>query len=766
MRFALTPCALAAVMATTPCAWAQPVEAAVTLKPSVLLQEHYSPQETKDMPLFVQGAQVIGQSQVQLRMEGGAELRHGDTVIRADRLSYEQFSDLATAEGQVRMMRGGNVYEGPKLQLKVDAFEGEFQQPRYKILATDAKGEAERIEFIDQNRMVAHQATYSTCERNDKGLFDWVLKTERTSLDFDAGEGVAEAAVLTFKGVPVLGAPRLTFPLDDARLSGWLPPTFGSSTNSGQEFSLPYYVNLAPNRDVTLTPYLMSRRGTGLDAEFRYLESHYSGVWRLNEMPSDKLSASNRYGLSVNHQASLAEHLGLKLNFNRVSDDQYWKDFPNGISSLTQRLLPQEASLNWAQSGWQTRVLVQQYQILQSLDAHITPPYERLPQVTTQYAQHDWQGYDLGFSADVTRFMTADAASLQKNGDRMVFKTQLSRPWVGPWAYVNPKVSLHAAHYSMVADSNATQTQLVIPTASLDAGLVFERDAQVWGRGLTQTLEPRAFYVRTPLRDQTKLPNFDSSLTDFNSASIFAENAWSGMDRVSDENQLTLALGSRFLDRRTGAQLLNLTAARRYRFMDAAPGLEGAVLGSDYLFGGTANLDERWSLDTALQYNPDVGEYVRSTVSGRYTPKPYHALSLSYRLQRPAIAGAQPDSEFLEAGWQWPLANTLAEKPGAPMAPAGRWYSVGRASYNRVESRLTEMLLGFEYDAGCWVLRIAKESLSTSLTERDQRLLFQLEFVGFSRLGVGGMGALKQSIPRYQTLHEQITRPSRFGTYE
>jgi LPS-assembly protein len=296
---------------------------------------------------------------------------------------------------------------------------------------------------------------------------------------------------------------------------------------------------------------------------------------------------------------------------------------------------------------------------------------------------------------------------------------------------------------------------------------VFERDARYFGRSFRQTLEPRAFYVHTPFRDQNFLPNYDSAATDFNFATIYTENAFGGNDRISDNNLLTLGATTRLLDPDTGAEAARFGVAQRLRFKDQLVTLPGGTPVSerlsDLLFGASVNWVPQWSTDATVQYNPKTGQSIRATVGARYNPGNYRVVSAAYRFQRGS-------SEQLDIGWQWPINDLWGDK-GQKLAPGmgegeGRWYSVGRLNYSVPDRKLVDAVVGLEYDAGCWLGRVVVERLQSSTSSANKKILFQLEFVGFTRLGSNALQSLKENIPRYQYLREQVTAPSRFSNYD
>jgi LPS-assembly protein len=755
-------------------------EGLMSLKSSPLLQDQIPQASRSALPTFVAGDRLSGRPDRETVVEGHAELRRGDLVIKAERLEYDQPTDLAKASGAVHINRAGNVYEGPLLELKLDTFEGFFNQPRYYFLKNDSNGEADRVDFLDDKRAVIHNASLTTCRRlpGPSWMPDWILRATTIRMDNEEDVGTAEGALLSFKGVPLLPIPYLSFPLSDRRKSGLLPPTIGLDNVNGTEVAVPYYWNIAPNRDATFTPTLMSKRGVNLGSEFRYLEANYAGQVRLDLMPSDQLRERNRWGLAYEHATVLKSGLfqrltdsgaALSLNLNRVSDDNYWRDFSRTGASLTQRLLANDATLAWRNGNFSNSVRNLKWQTLQDVSAPITPPYDRLPQINTRYVRSNVNGFDYAMEADYTQFQADSTRTLQPNVARTFAALQFSRPWLAPAGFITPKLQLHATNYQFETPltNGATSVGRVVPTFSLDSGLVFERDSSYFGQGFRQTLEPRAFYVNTPYRDQSLLPNYDSGASDFNFATIYAENAFVGNDRISDSNLLTLGLSTRLLNQATGAETARFGIAQRLRFKDQNVTLPGGTPAvervSDVLLGASVNWDPRWAFESTVQFNPGTEHSVRSTVSARYNPGPYRALSAAYRYQRES-------SEQLDLGWQWPV-NDLWGDRGRDLGAGrgqgeGRWYSVGRLNYSLNEKKLVDAVIGFEYDAGCWLGRAVLEQSQTSTSSSTQRIMLQLEFVGFTRLGVSPLKTLKENIPSYQYLREQTSTPSRFSNYD
>ena len=782
-RWRLAPLVLA--LATAGLARAQDAtEAPLQLRSATELKPLPRGEANKALPIILRARELRGRPDIETVAEGEAEFRRGGLVLSADQLRYLHPDDLAVARGNVRISRDGNVYSGPELQLHVQRFEGFFLQPSYHFGRTGAGGTARRIDFIDEQRAVATGATYTSCPSDGSGGPAWLLSTDKVKMDFEANEGIAENAVLRFYGVPILGAPVLSFPLTDERKSGWLPPSINLDSKSGLQFSIPWYWNIAPNRDATLTPLLSAKRGAGAEAEFRYLEPSFQGAAQVHVLPNDQLTGRSRHALNLSHEGALP--LGASFTFNglRVSDDAYWKDFPRAVPSITPRLLLADAAVRRDFDGWSSYARVHRWQVLQDDSARIEAPYDRSPQVGVRGTQRFGDGFEFALETELNRFTDpadgrADplATTIRPTGVRWHALGSLARPFGTPGWTVTPRMAFNAAAYSLDEPlAGRRSSSRVIPTLSLDSHWQLERDASWLGRDVRQTLEPRLMYVNTPYRAQDARLAFDAAQRDFNFESLYAENAFSGVDRVSDAHQLTAGVTTRFLDAATGAEALRLGVVQRYLFRDqritadctpsadplAAPECTPLTQRfSDLLLLGSTNLSRRWTLDGSIQYSPDLKRTVRSILGARYSPGPYRTFGVTYRLARGL-------SEQLELGWQWPVyGRTPAEAAVAGGGECkGSWYSVGRINYSMRDSRITDSVIGFEYDAGCWIGRVVAERLSTGRSEATTRLLLQLELVGLSRLGSNPLQVLKDNIPGYKLLREERSMPAATRTYD
>lgn len=692
-------------------------------------------------PVTVKAEKMTGVLDREVTLEQDVEMVQGPMTIKADKAVFHIIQNEVEVEGNVWMKRLRDNYTGDHGVLNMDSGEGYVSNPTYYFGMNGGRGKAERIDFVSSDQAVVRQGTYSTCEATDP---DWYLSANTLELDVGRDVGTMHGGYVYFKGVPIFGSPYMSFPLSDERKSGVLPPTIGVTSNGGLELTLPYYFNIAPNRDLTLYPKYIARRGFQLGVTGRYLGEHYAGEVSAEGI-QDRVTGTGRYSLSTKHRQELVPNLALTWDINKVSDDTYGSDFSRSITQSSQRLLLRDVALGYTSRYWSAVGRVSKYQLMQDIDNPIQKPYDRVPQLTIQGQRQDIGGFDLNVVSEFTRF--TNTSTLQPGvsqemvgGDRMYITPSVSYPIIRPGYFITPKVSLDATTYRLnnLAPGAETSFSRVLPTYSVDAGLHFERDMQLFGRNLTQTLEPRLFYVKTPYRDQSMLPNFDSGVTDFNFAQIFNENRFVGHDRIGDANQLTTALISRFFEE-DGQERLRLAFGQRFYFTTPRVTIDNSdttIQGSksDLLLSASGPVSNTVKLDSMIQYSQSLGQMVRSTYGASWQPAPKKVLNLQYRLDR-----TSENLKQFDVSAQWPLFQ--------------RWYAVGRANYSIPDGKIAEGLLGLEYQADCWVFRIVAQRIPTTSTKASTSFFIQLELNGFSKVGSNPMEALKSSIPGYQRIN-------------
>ncbi|MES2259890.1 MAG: LPS-assembly protein LptD [Pseudomonadota bacterium] len=705
--------------------------------------------EDKSAPTVVKAEEIAGRPERELNLGRDVEIVRDKTRVTADTACFRQVEDEVEAHGNVRIWRYGDYYTGDDIKLNLESGQGYMLNPTYRLELNHAQGKAKRIDFINEDEAVVIDGTYSTCQGPNP---DWYLKSSTLNLDSGRDVGVAGKTIVYFKDVPIIGTPAMSFSLSGARRSGWLPPIPGFGSKGAAELTLPYYFNIAPNRDLTLFPRIIPRRGLQVGAHGRYIgetdAGSYAGDTFVEYLPNDKQAHADRWMLVSNHTQAIAKDWSYGWSLRAASDDNYPNDFSKTVAGSAERQLLRELRSDYRAEYWSLSARVQKYQVLQDPASATDPtlfvsrPYDRLPAINFHAARYDMGGFDWQVDSELTNFWHPDLI----RGNRMVVVPQLSYPIIGPSFFITPKLMLNAGAYQMDAYQGAPGQSLTraVPTASIDAGLIFERDISLFGRAGTETLEPRLFYVRTPYRDQSAFPNFDTAVATFNFAQIFSENRFVGSDRVSDANQVTAALVSRFLEP-NGAERMRVAFGQRFYFSDQRVQLAASTpvqdTKSDILLAAGGRISENWSVpDSAVQYNPTTHRVVSSNYGVQWMAGQKKVLNLDYRYQRDPVKNSVVYKNTSISS-QWPLSD--------------RWYGVGRVTYSLLDKKILESLIGLEYNGDCWVFRMGAQRFVTTAKNASTPVFFQLELNGLSKFGVGNpLEALRNSIPGYQRLNE------------
>ena len=765
-----------------------------------------------DYPTFIAASRIDGRNDNEVVAEGNVELRKATTSLTADRLTYWSVEDELEAVGNVRYAKDAEFVAGPKLRLNMTEGTGHFEQPNYSITKrtplakqpytlgqggtlhpgkatsllptektqrpsvrviagevvdqpeklTTASGKADLLELRGENRMRLTNATYTTCTADDP---DWYARVAELDLDYDSEVGEGRDASVVFKGATLFYTPWLGFSLNNKRKSGLLTPTFGTSSKSGIEFTQPYFWDIAPNMDVTIAPRLMTKRGMQINTEYRFLTENYRGQALVEWLPDDRLADRKRYGYSLQasrgnpllpslHYQGQGSGFGGLINVNGVSDNTYFSDLSTRIAQSSQGNLLRQGVLSYGGGWWTAAANLQVYQTLQ--DPSLPPvdkPYERVPQLTLTASRPEFiGGTAFTFNSEYVKF----DHPTKDTGQRLSFYPTLSLPLQQSGWHVTPKVGLHSTRYEIERKTSTGPDTVVrtLPIFSVDAGVAFERETSLFGERLAQTLEPRLYYLLVPQRTQNDIPIFDSGQTDFNFATIFSENVYSGMDRIADANQITAALTSRLIDPQSGVEYVRGMVGQRYYFaqqnvtLPGEPSRPGGA--SDFLAALSGRLLPNTYLDTAWQYDPRGGDTERFVIGGRWQPDVAKVLNASYRYTRDQtdITGGVAGIRQVDFSGQWPLGRG--------------WYGVGRFNYSLRESKLIEAIGGLEYNGGCWVGRVVLQRYATSAGDTNTAMFVQLELNGFSSIGSNPLQMLARRIPGYGRINQSIADPA-FG---
>ena len=672
------------------------------------------PAELSGSELSAERAEMQGQVYV---LTGDAVVDRAGRRVQADRIRYDEALGEVQADGNVRLDEAALSVTGSSARLLLDSDQGEIEDVRYEVYAQHARGQAQLARQESPVRKVFDKATYTTCDEDREA---WRLNAGEVVLQEDEGVGTARNAWLEIADMPVLYTPYISFPIDDRRKSGLLVPSWGSSQNGGTEFALPYYWNIAPHRDATITPRVLAKRGLQMQGEFRYLNPTNRGELGLEYLPGDSEYADeDRRLVRVDHSGRPLRRLAVDVHAADVSDDQYFEDLGSDLEVSSTTHLERLAQAAYFGTGWTLTGRVQDFQTVDSTVLPANQPYKRLPQLLLNAAPRTRPyGVELTLMSELVQFDHDE----QVDGTRVDLQPRLSLPLGGAAWFLTPAASVRHTQYSLDdqtlgRDEDPSRTT---PIATVDSGLFFERNVDLFGNGLLQTLEPRAFYLYVPHEDQADLPVFDTALRDFNFQQMFEDNRFTGPDRMGDANQLTLAATTRLLDPLTGTQHASFSLGEIFYFRDREVTLSNNQPASEQSASNlVAELDLRlsrsWKTVAGLQWDPFESKTERSSIRFQYRPDPRHLLNFSYRYRSNQLE--QIDTSAL---WYF--------NP--------RWHGVVRWNYSLPDNELLEGLAGVEYESCCWIMRVmARSYISDIQGEKNDAILFQLELKGLTSFG-------------------------------
>ena len=677
---------------------------------------------------------------------GDVEVMRAGQELKSDRATYNRESGNVTANGNVQIRDSKMILNSDQAEWSLVEDEGRLLDAKYRLNESNARGEASHVYRQGTERTDLKGATYTTCNEGDNA---WILESSNVTLDHIEAVGEARNVVVRLAGFPIFYSPYLSFPLNDERKSGFLTPVIGSSDETGFDLRTPYYWNIAPNQDATFTPRYMSDRGLMLRGEYRYLTEQHQGKVDAAFLASDDLERDgddlnpyyneDRKHFSLQSTSRFSSRWHSNVDYNYVSDKTYLEDFGSNLSLTSTTHINRLLNVGYSGNNWNFTGRLQGYQTLTSA----TSPYQRLPQLLLKGSLPDQAlGMTYGLTAEYVDFDHDDKVK----GQRVDIEPSVSLPWTSAAAFITPRVALSYTHYDLdangttIVDDAPTRT---LPIVSVDSGLFFERELNFAGNGFIQTLEPRAFYLYIPERDQTDIPLFDTGLRTFNMGQLFAYDRFTGADRVGDTNQLTLGLTSRFINQETGKENLRITLGQIQYFKDRKVTLSSdpntvpeTQSDSDMVAEVVASIAKEWKVRGEIQWNPHGDINNMSALSLNYRGENGGLFNVSHRYRRDGVTSAE-GLEQVDISTRIPFNK--------------QWSLVGRWYHSVKDKRTLEGLAGLEYDSCCWATRLVVRNYvnDSEDDERNLAIFFQIELKGLGEFGQKSDNLLKTSILGY-----------------
>jgi LPS-assembly protein len=656
-------------------------------------------------------------------MTGGVLLRRDNKVAGAESARYDPLTKALHLEGDVR-------YEDPSTQIISQSAEFGYVSGRIRFVGAafslggnGSRGNADALEINQNGKLTLDGVEYTSCP---PGSEDWLIQGTSIELDTRKGVGIAKGMKLRFKGVPILYAPYLSFPIGDARKSGVLTPEIGSSGRSGNEIRVPWYWNIAPNYDATITPRLLTSRGLQIATEFRYLTERNKGIVAADYLPDDDIVNAARHQFRFEHETLFGNGWRNQIDIREVSDSQYYEDLGGSLSSSSITHLNRSVRFDYQSRNLSVFGQVQDYQTIDDAILPDEEPYQRLPQVLLRGSWDIPMGLRFGIDGEIVNF----DRDVGVTGWRLNAAPVLELPIERPGWFVTPAIEFDYTEYDLEdtlagEPSNPTRS---LPISSLDVGMILERSMKTSNR--IQTIEPRLLYVKIPFRDQDQLPVFDTITPDINLVQLYRKNRYVGIDRIGDTEQLSAGITTRILDVGSGRELMSATIGQTRYFDDRMVTLPGLATEtsetSDYIAQLRFSLFKNVNFDIGHQWDTDT---TKSEARLQYRPSNNKILNLAYRFRRDSL-------EQGDVSWSWPLSS--------------RWNFVGRYNFSFRDEEVLEQFFGLEYESCCWGLRMfSRRHISTRDGTRDSSFGLQLVLKGMTSVGTAADKLLERGILGY-----------------
>jgi len=694
--------------------------------PPVFVPEslNYQPQSRppggEDEKTTVLANQVVAKELQQFQLSGNVQVRKGNLLIEADEVQYQRSSDQLSTAGGIRFEAENLLILGESANINLTGKTGIINNAQIWLPQNHLRGQASQVTLSGENSISLKDALVTSCMLDQN---DWLIKAGYLRLDREKNEAVAKNARLEVFHVPVLYSPYLSFPIY-GRKSGLLAPDVGNSTTSGLELTLPYYWNIAPDRDATITPHYYSKRGTQLQTEFRYLNPHNNGTVYFEYLPDDALYNKDRGYVYLQHKAQHSQSWQTELDYRYATDADYLNDFGGNLNTTSTEFLERRFNTHYQAQSWNANLLALDFQTLSNFTT-TSKPYSLLPQLQLNTALLPLGGGLYQVNTELVRFYREDSL----NGNRLDVYPQVQLPLRKVYGFLIPKLAMHYTRYDLQnnfadSDSNPSRT---LPVFSVDSGLFFERNLH-WGSAVLQTLEPRLFYLYVPYRDQSRLlvdqngqeQTFDSAALPLNLLQLFNENRYSGLDRIGDANQISWLVSSRFYNQK-GSELFSASLGQIIYFQDRRVTLPDEAVQTDPRSDLFLELRSKWAAHTytsaQLLWNDSRSKLGKASLQFRYRPDQDKMLNLAYRYEADSID--QADATVI-----WPLQQ--------------RWKLVARWLYSLRDAQTLQNTEGVQYNSCCWAVRLVHRRY---VTQTDQGSYQDNVFLQFELKGLANVGS-------------------------
>ncbi|MBE3329977.1 LPS assembly protein LptD [Enterobacter cloacae complex sp. P27C] len=736
--------------------------------------------DTNSLPVTITADSSKGTYPDNATFTGNVDINQGNSRLQADEVQLHQKQPEGAVEPVRTVDALGNVHyddnqvilKGPKAWSNLNTKDTNVWEGDYQMVGRQGRGKADLMKQRGENRYtILENGSFTSCL---PGSNTWsVVGSE---VIHDREEQVAEIWNARFKlgPVPVFYSPYLQLPVGDKRRSGFLIPNAKYSTTNYFEFYLPYYWNIAPNMDATITPHYIHKRGNIMwENEFRYLTQAGAGLMELDYLPSDKVfqdehpteGDKHRWLFYWQHAGVMDQVWRFNVDYTKVSDSSYFNDFSSKYGSSTDGYATQKFTVGYAVQNFDATVSTKQFQVFSDQS---TPTYGAEPQLDVNWYQNNVGPFDTRVYAQAVHFVNTD--SDMPEATRVHLEPTINLPWSNNWASLNTEAKLMATHYQQKNVDNYNTTNnahleesvnRTLPQFKMDGKLIFERDMGLLADGYTQTLEPRMQYLYVPYRDQSKIQNYDSSLLQSDYSGLFRDRTYGGLDRIASANQLTTGVTTRVYDD-AAVERFNVSVGQIYYFTESRTGDDNINWEKDNKTGSLVwagdtywRMTERWGLRGGVQYDTRLDNIATSSAAIEYRRDEDRMVQLTYRYASPEYIQATLPSYAGAEQYK----DGISQVGGAASWPiADRWSIVGAYYFDTNANKPADQMVGLQYNSCCYALRVGYErklngwNTVNNQSKYDNVIGFNVELRGLSsNYGLGTHQMLRSNILPYSS---------------
>ena len=674
--------------------------------------------DNNEVNLFAKHSKLL--SAGEFLLEGDVCILQNDMRMITPQIYYHEAQQVFDTEGGVLLQNGSQRVSAKSAKFNSKNMEATLRQVDYFFLDSALNGTANQLS-LNEHESKLNRLTFSTCAPSQR---DWEIVAKSAKLNHDEGVGTFKNVTLRFKDVPIFYLPWAKLPLNDDRRTGLLMPGFSYSDNTGMDLSLPYYINIAPQIDMTLTPRYLQQHGLMLGAEFRYLSERSKGQFEGTFLPDDDLRGDDRGLINYNHKTKLGHGWMFTSDLNHVTDSQYYEDFSSSSFITSTPYLKSTVNVSGAGNNWQFFAGINDYQVLSQNISAENEPYQTLPEISFDWFDYNYQKqFNYGINTELINFYRENDVDTWRSD----ITPWIEKQWSNSWAYVKPKLQYRSTHYQF--EDNRESIQRNLPILSVDLGLSFEKNTDDGG---FKTIEPRLFYVYAPERYQNDIPIFDSRELSFGSALLFQTNRFSGADRQSDMNQMAAALTHRSFSA-GGRELWNLTVGQIKYFESQMVQINNQpedLTKSPLIIEYNHFLSQYWNAGLSLHYDQTQSEVERGLFRVQRKGTDQSVYNFAYRFRRNQLE--QFDTSFVI-----PIKN--------------QHRVIARWNYSIQNDKTIEALFGYERKSCCWAFRVmARHYLTDELGQSNNGIYVEIQLNGLGSIGRNPRRILNQTISGYQ----------------